>query len=803
MHALPFAFRQFLKHPGFSVVAVLTLALGIGANTAVFTVVNATLLRPLPWPDSHRVMSLWEGSQAKGHARAPVAPAQFLDLRRDARTFHALAGWNVSAINLAAEGGTPERYQGASVTEDFFRVVGVLPQQGSGFQSTHFTPGSDDVVVLSDGIWRERFGGAEGILGRTIQINGRARTVVGVMPPGFQTPAKARFWTPRIFSPFELQDRDFKALMVLGRLADGVTVEQARTELKTLFASLCDQFPDVLTGWDVSCHPALEDVVGPLRPTMFTLMAAVAVVLLLACLNVANLVLARGAQRQSECSVRAALGADQGALLRQLLIENLVLTAIGGVVGVLVAHGLLSGLLALAPAHLPRLDQVRMDAAAFGFTGGACIFTGMLFGILPAWTTSRAGPMSALSGTGRRATASVGWLRRGLVVIQVGAAMAVLVATGLLLRSLDRLLQQDLGFNPAHLMTARLELPPRKYGAGRKRDQFAEEVLRRLSEAMAVESAAASTFLPLQGWPQYIMRLEENAGIRVSDAPTTGYQGVSPEYFETMEMTVLRGRSFSIDDDEQARRVAVVNQTFARRFFGDRDPLGRRFEVGFSDPPEWLEIVGVVSDCKGPSLESQPDEQVFVPLRQQAAFLRDDPALSLVIRGRGDVTRLGEAIRSAVWAADRDQPVHLLKPMTEVVREQAAQRRFAVTVLSVFAGAAMLLAVLGLYGVMGSGVAARTQELGVRLALGSTRGGLLRLVLRDGARLTTIGMGLGVFGAIAVTRLLRSLLFEIEPLDPVTYLAVPTLLASVAMIACWIPAWRAAQLEAAVALRSE
>lgn len=801
---LRFAIRQLLKNPGFTLVAVLTLALGIGATTAVFTVVNGILLKPLPWPDSQRVLSVWEGSPSKGHNKTPVAPAQFLDLHRNAKTLQALAGWNSSAINLVGEGMPPERYQGAAVTEDFFRVVGVAPRLGTGFLGEQFTPGHDGVVLLGHGVWQERFGGAPDILGRSLSINGRPRLVVGVMPPGFQTPAKAQFWVPRVFSAFEQQDRDLKALLVLGRLADGVTVDQAQTELKTLFAALREQYPDVLTGWDISAHPALEDLAGPLRPTMFTLLASVAMVLLLACLNVANLALARGLRRQGELSVRSALGAGRKLLLRQLLLESLVLTALGGLGGLLLTQGILSGLIAMAPPSLPRVDQVRMDAMTFWFAAGICAFTGWVFGLAPAWRLSGANPLDALRRAAQqRATASVGWVRHLLVVIQVGGAMAVLVATGLLLRSFDRLLRQELGFNPENVMTTRLELPPAKYGAEQKRDQFAEEVLRRLAESPDVESAAATTFLPLQGWPQFIMRLEENAQVRVSDAATTGYQGVSPGYFRSMGMVLLRGRGFATEDREDTPRVAVVNQTFARRFFGDRDPLGRRLEVGFSDPPNWMEIVGVVSDSKGPSLELQPQEQVFVPLRQQADFLRGNPALSLVVRGRSAPGVLAESIRRVVWAVDHDQPLHLLKSMNQVVGEHTAQRRFTVTILAVFAGSAVLLAMLGLYGVMSSGVTARTRELGIRLALGSARSGVLRLVLRRGIALIAAGILLGMLGALAATRLLRGLLFEVPPLDPWTFALVPLLLSLVALFACWLPARRAAQVDPMVALRAE
>jgi predicted permease len=797
------AARTLRKNPGFTMVAVATLALGIGANTAVFTVINNVLLRPLPWPDSERVVSLWEGNPAKKNSKTPVAPAQFVDLRRDAKSFQALAGWNTSAINLVADGGFPERYQGAAVTEDFFRVVGTLPRRGTVFSAEQFVPGKDGVVLISDAVWRERFSEAKDVVGRTVQINGRPRTIQGIMPPGFQAPAKAQFWVPRIFSEHDREDRDYKTLLVLGRLAEGVTVERAQAEIQTLFAGLRQQFPDFLTGWDIHLHPALEDVAAPLRPTLFTLLGAVITVLLLACLNVANLELARGISRQGELSVRAALGAGRSALLRQLFMESLVLAGLGGAAGLLLARGFISILLALAPPTLPRIDRVTLDAAAFAYTAGACALTGILFGLFPAWRFSRANPIDALRRAGQRATAFTGWTRHALAIVQVGAAMAVLISTGLLLRSFDRLQRQDLGFDPVNLMTVRLELSPARYGAGDKREVFAEEVLRELSETPGVETAAATTFLPFQGWPQFIMRLEDDADIKVSSAPATGYQGVSAGYFRTMNMPVVKGRGFTADDRENAKWVTIVNQSFARHFFGDRDPIGRRFEVGFADPPNWMEIVGVVADSKGLSLETQPGEQVFVPLRQQPAFLRDNPALSLVVRGRGGVPALSDGIRRAVWAVDKQQPLHLLQPMTQVVSEQTAQRRFTLVVLSAFAGTAVLLASLGLYGVMSGGVAARRRELGIRLALGSPRARLLWLVLRNGLKLTLAGILLGLLASFASTRFLQSLLFEIKPLDPMTFCAVPLLLMLVALLACWLPARRAGRVNPMEALRSE
>lgn len=792
--------RRLGRHPGFTAVAVLTLALGIGTNTAVFTVTHTLLLKPLPWPESERVVNLWESNASKGAAQAPMAAAQFLDLQQESRSFSALAAWSPAAVNLAAREAPPERYPGALVTEDFFRVVATPPALGRGFASDQFVAGKDAVVLIGHAVWQGRFGGDPGIIGRTLQINGRSRTVVGILPAGFDWPAKAQFWVPKVFSAQETEDRDFKAQRVLARLADGVSLESARAETATRFAALVREHPDVLTGWSVRVNPVLEDLAGPLRPAFNLLLAAVALVLLMACINVASLLLARGAASSGELSLRLALGASRGAVIREMLTESGVLAVLGGLGGVWLAQVLVGVLVAVAPAGLPRMDQVRVDEWALGFTVALCALTTLIAGGLPAWHLSHADPMDALRAGGNRATEGASRWRRGLVIFQIAAAVVVLVGAGLLLRSLDRVLRRDLGFQPERLVTARLELPPIRYASDGQRNQFADEVLRRLTAAPGLEAAAFATALPLQGWPQYIFRLEENPGIKVSDAPTTGYTGVSPSYFATLGMRVLGGRGFSDADREGAPAVCMVNEAFARRHFGSRNPLGQRLEVGFSEPPQWMEIVGVVNDTTNEALEGDVREQVFVPLRQQPEFLTANPALSLVVRQNGTGI---EGIREAVWAVDRDQPVHLLQPMTQTLAQASAQRRFTVTVLAVFAGLALLLAAVGLYGVMSGSVVARTRELGIRVALGASRGQLLGLILGQGARALALGLLGGWLGAWALSGWLRGLLYQTAPVDGWTYLAVAVVLSGVGLIACWIPARRASRVDPLVALRNE
>jgi predicted permease len=798
-----YGMRMLRKNLAFTVMAVGTLALGIGATSAVFTIANTLLLKPMPWPDSERVVSVWEANVAKGAAQMPMAAAQFLDARREMKSFSALAAWAPTAINLASPGSRPERFVGASVSEDFLKVVKMNTVLGHGFSSENFADGKDAVVLLSYGVWKDRFGGRSDILGEVVQVNARSRTIVGILPQGFQTPAKAQFWVPKVFSEFEVQDRDFKSQLVLGRLRDGVTLEKARAELKTLFGNLRRDHPDVLSGWKPEIHLAVTDAVKPVRSAMILLVGAVLTMLLMACVNVASLLLARGAGRLGEFSVRAALGASRWRLTTQLLAESGLLALLGGGAGLLLAGWLLKILLSLAPVTLPRIDQVRLDGTVLFLTAVACLFTGLLVGLAPAWRFSLANPNDALRAAGQRFSVGVGWFRRSLVVFQISASVVVLIATGLLLRGFDRLLHVDLGFEPVNLMSVRIELPEVKYGSGGHREQFAAEVFERLRANPRVEDSAFATDLPMQGWPAIIMRTEDNPVQRPSEAATTGYSGVTPNYFRTIGMQLLHGRPFLDSDNVGTPLICAVNQSFARKFFGNKDPLGKRIEIGFSDPPNWMEIVGVVNDARNVALDLQPKDQVFVPLRQQPEFLRGDPALSLIVRTRGNSEDTSEVIRQAVWAVDKDQPLHLLRPMTAVIAGQAAPRRFVVTVLGFFAANALVLAALGLYGVMSHATTLRTREIGTRMAFGARRWDVLKLILMTGIRTLVTGLVFGIIGAFVCSRLIRSMLFEVPPHDPVAWTAVLILLSICGLLACLLPAWRASRANPISALRYE
>lgn len=801
MNDLKFAFRQLLKNPGFTAVAVLTLALGIGANTAIFTVAYGVLLKPLPLPRSERLVNLFERGPNSRMAKAPVSAQNYLDWKARARSFAALTCFQSASVNVGADGGTPERWNAALVHDDFFKVAGVSPVLGNVFVADHFRRGTDGVAVISQGVWQERFAGDTNVIGREIVLNGRVRTVIGVMPGGFQAPGQSRVWLPKVFSQQELDDRGYKGLVVLGRLADGLNADQATREVAGIAANLAQDFPELLGGWSALAVPVLENFVQPMRLPLLVLLAAVGIVLVMACINVANLLLARGAARIGEMATRVALGAERWRLIRQLGVESLLLAILGGVAGWLVAVLLLKLVVAAAPAGLPRVNQVTMDLTALGYTLGATLLTSLIFGFAPAWQLTRVQPAQAMRGAAAQTTLRTGSVSKTLVVGQIAAAVVVLVATGLLLRSFDRLVRTDLGFRPDELLTVRLELPSAKYRGEGRRNQFAATLLEKLAAVPGVESAAVASRLPLQGWGKIITRVEGQPSPKPSEAPSTAHVEVTPDYFRTLNIPILRGRGFQPSDHDGASKVGMVNEAFARRFFSGEEAVGKRIELGFADPPQWIEIVGIVRDARNESLEAQPQDEVYVPLNQMPWF--GSTSISVAIRTRPGAAGVAAALRDAVWSIDKDQPLHNLKPMKQVLSEAAAQRRFTLIVLSVFAALALLLTIVGLYGVLAYAVSRRRREFGIRMALGAQYGNVLRLILREGLRLAAMGLVAGLLGALAVVRVMRDLLYGVAPTDPVTFAAIAFLLGAVALVACWVPARRAARVDPMEALRNE
>ncbi len=801
MADLKFALRQLAKTPGFTAVALVTLALGIGANTAIFSVINGVLLRPLPYAQPDRLMNVWESSQTQNFPQASLPPGNFFDLRAQNQSFVALAGWDTESFAFSAEGIAAVRLDGASVTEDLLAVFRIAPLRGRFFAADEFTPGRDGVVVLSYASWQQQFAGDPALVGRTLQLSGRARTVVGILPEGFQHPTLGDVLVPFAPNAEERARRDLHRLHVAGRLRDGVSYEQARADLQRIHRQIAAQFPDTTRHWTVSANPMLEDFVSKIRPTLLVLLAAVAVVLLIACANVTNLLLARAAGRRQEIAVRLSLGATRGRIARQLLSEAVLLFALGGAVGLVIASWLLDALLTLAPAGnsgLPRADRVTIDTSVLLFTSAVALGTGLVFGLIPAWQNSSADLNSELRSGGRGATAGRGTLRSALIVLQVAAAVMLLVVAGLLLRSFEQVRRVNLGYNPENLLTFHLDLPPDRFADAESRARFVKTVIDSAVALPGVQSVGAITTLSFGGGPSYIMRIAGRPPVTPSNAPVVQHRVVSTDFFRTMAMTLVRGRGFTAADAPGSPRVCVINQTFAQKFFPHEDPLGQRVEIGFDDPPAWREIVGIVGDVKADGLDRDTPAQVFEPLHQ---FPVNN--YTFAVRTVASPAQLAPAIRAALEKIDRTQPIHSIKPMTLLLSESLQQRTFSLVLLGVFAAVALVLAGLGLYGVISYNVAQRTREFGVRIAIGAGPREILRLVLGSGSRLIAAGLVLGLLGAALGTRVIQSLLFGVSAHDPLTFALVAVVLAAVALLATWLPARRATRVDPLIALRAE
>jgi len=794
------ALRQLLKSPGFTVVALLTLALGIGANTAIFSVINGVLLRPMPFAAPDELVRLYHRSP--NFPKASFAAGAFFSVQKDQGTFDAVGAWQTANFSLVAEGTAPERVPGAVFTDQVFRALRVAPALGRTFKPEEFFPGADGVVLLSHTLWQQRFGGRADVLGRTLEVSGRPREIIGVMPPGFDFPSKCLLWTPFAPDDFNRNRRDLHNLQVFGRLKPGATLEQARADLAVLTQRYAREFATTDQDWACVAYAMLDDYVANVRPALVVLLAAVVALLLIACANVTNLLLARAAARTREISIRAALGASRVRLMRQLTVESLVLFLFGGAAGTLLGQWLLHALLALAPASIPRLDEVAIDGRVLACTAGATFLIGLVFGLIPAWHASRTDLTLALR-EGHGTTASRGWLRHSLVVVQVAAAVVLLVSSGLLIRSFHRLQQVDAGFDTARILTLRVDLPLARYGTlgtnDEKRIQFAREVVRRLQALPGVASAALTTSAPLQPGPNFIMRLESNPNVNVSTAPVTSYRTISPDYFRAIGMRLVRGRSFTERDAPGAPRVVIINEAFARKFFpGVADPLGRRVEVALADPPNWAEVVGVVADAKINGLDAETPVQAYEPYH---VFPFNN--LTFVIRAAGEPGALAAAMRREVQAVDPTLPVHTQKTMEQIYDESLGQRYFSLLLVAVFAAVALVLAGIGLYGVIAYGVAQRTREFGVRLALGASRADIVRLVMGQGGRLIGLGLLLGIGGSLLAAGLMQSLLFGIGARDPLTFAAIVGVLGVVAAAACLVPALRATKVDPLVALRTD
>ena len=800
---LRFTLRTLRKNPAFAASATLALALGIGANTAIFSVVDGVLLRPLPFPDSTALVNVWESNQKRNTPSFPVAPANYYDWRAQNPDFSALGAYQPAAFNLSGAGSAePERFEGAVCDPGFFAALGIAPLLGRTFTDEENQAGSDDVVILGYGVWQTRFGGEPDILGRPLEINGRMRKVVGVMPAEFSYPPASAMWGPLALDNRAKARRDLHTLRVVARLKAGVSLQRTRTDFQTIGARLAGQYPDLNKDESVAVNPMLEDAVGRVRPALLVLLGAVTFVLLIACANVANLMLAKAAGRRREIAIRSSLGASGGRIARQMLTESMTLAALGGAVGLLFAYLGFQALLALAPAGIPRLQDVAINWGALGFTAAVSLVTGLLFGLAPAWHATRVDVQSMLK-EGSRGTGSRSWFRAGLVVAQVASALVLLTGAGLLMRSFYQLERVDAGFEPLGLMTMRLAPAVYKYrDRPELQIQLARGILDKVGALPGVKAAAIATSLPLLGNPVYIARFEGRPPVAPSQAPVVNYFAVTPTFFSAMGMRLVRGRAFTASDNPDSPLVAIVNQALVDRYFPGQDPIGKRMEVTFDTPPNWRQIVGVVANVKAAGLDQISPIQVYTAYLQQPDLLTGFvPGITVLARTAQDPAALGTPMKEAILSVDRSQPVYAVQPMTEVVAQSIALRRLALSLLAFFAASALLLAALGLYGVMAYNVTLRTSEIGIRMALGAQRGRVLLEIERQSLLLTAAGVALGVAGALALTRSMGDLLFQVDARDPFTFVAVAAGLIVVSLAAAYLPARRASRMDPLAALR--
>ena len=800
---LHYAARMQRKNPGFTIVAIIALALGIGANTAIFSVVNTVLLRALPYKDPDRLVIVWEDATKQGYPRDTPAAANFVDWRSQNTVFEGMAAIIDESFNLTGA-GDPERLEGRRVSANLFSLLGVEPQIGRTFTTEEDQPGSNKVAVLSYGLWQRRFGGDSSIVGKPLSLNGETYTVVGVMPAHFQFPTSDdALWAPIALTPEDAANRGRHYLQVLARLKPGISLEQAQTEMSTIAARLAQQYPDSNTDLGAAVTSLHEQLVGDIRPALLILLGAVGLVLLIACANVANLLLARAAVRQKEIAVRVALGARRSRLIRQFLTESILLSTIGGVTGLAIAYGGLVLLRAFIPENISQARQVSIDPKVLGFTFLVSTITGLIFGLAPALQAARFNQTETLKEGGRdSATGSSGKRIRGLLVMaEVAVSLVLLIGAGLLINSFLRLRNVDPGFRADNLLTMRVVLPETKYSEFAPRSAFYTDLVRRVESLPGVKSAAVTTNLPLY-------RQGNSIGITIEGQPPPppGKENivvtriVSPKYFDTMSIPLLSGRGFTAQDTTTTPRVVVISETMARRYWPGEDPIGKRIGTGrIQRPQDWTQVVGVVKDVRQFELAADAKPQMYLPHTQRGFFPSDD----LVVKTDVDPASMAATVRNAVWEIDKDQPVSNIRTMEEILLESIARQRFSMLLLAIFAAVALALAAVGIYGVMSYSVAQRTHEIGIRMALGAQTGAVLKLAVGYGLKLVIAGVALGLIAAFALTRVMATLLYGVTATDPATFALISFLLICVAALASYIPARRATKVDPIIALRYE
>ncbi|NNL29907.1 MAG: ABC transporter permease [Gemmatimonadetes bacterium] len=808
MKEVAHSIRGLIRRPAFTVIAVMTLGLGIGANTAIFSVVNGVVLEPLRYPDSGELVLLSSAFPTMDFYDFWISPPEYMQISEHLRSLESVGAYATYQASIGAD-DQPERVDAAGVSNSLFETLGVSPVVGRYFSEEEDQPGAAPVAVLSHELWERSFGADRGIVGRSVDVNGQATTIVGVMPENFDVnETGAEIWAPLNLDWSNRNNFGSHYLFLVGRLGPGASVESASLELESLVA----RWDEAIGSGHVSAdgHPLQmvelqEEVVGDIRPALMVLLGAVGFVLLIACANVANLLLARAQDRHKEVAVRAAMGAGHGRLLRQFLTEGLVLAIAGALMGTGLAVLSLDLLQAASPGDLPRLSEVRLDGTVLGFTTAIAVLTGVFFGLAPTRHVATHDLAGSLRDGGTRSTSSAGQrrLRSLLVVSETALALILAVGAGLMIRSFSELNAVEPGFDPGGLLTFELYLPASDYPDGAAQLAFFDELTGRLASEPGVASVAVMSGLPP------VRRLNANdteieGYVQTDDSPPQNvdfYQSIDHRYLETMEIGIVEGRGFEATDDGGAVPVALVNETLARTFYPGESPIGRRIRPGFSGP--WLEIVGVAEDVKQAGLDQPVGTELYFHIPQVTAQTTAPRTMNVLVETNGEPTALAPAVRRTVWDLDASLPVSGLQSMTDVMGDAMARTRFLTSLMAAFAGLALLLAAVGTYGVMSYAVTQRGRELGIRMAMGAEAGRVQRLVLGEGLKVAAVGLALGIAGAWGLTGILESMLYDVDARDPVTFLLGPVVLTAVAVVACWIPARRATRVDPVTVLREE